>query len=759
MFSGYIVYIVCLLSLDITSSKVWFIYINESLHARIQQSSSDTAEHLFALHSQSRLLWLWCHLPANSKVDVNNLLTWAPCGSIQYVTMQMHPVILWTIEVNFKFSIEISFHVFNIDASGEQCLRSALVIYTPYKSRRLCGCRKPWSELVNSNIVKIVADQIDVINIMKLSFTYSVIDQIKLSEKILQLRTNNIKLKDIPQQQLMYTDLMRKPTSLMWHVHAPIGKRIVITASIDEFDHLWIYEGFHRHHLIQNDLPWKGKRAKFIHHYVACICIRKEIKSYTRALLLLDTLTFWLLTLEATPLSLTTKRARNFGGIYYKLFSIKPELGSFPNVSFHIRQFDGWHEGGCTYGGFLFKQYLNISQLETQTLGPYCTNTEPNHPLTGTDGLDYVVFGKYEVLLIIYASGPLFTIDMDIVISHSPCEGIVSLEYLCSFAKATKDTIYEVKFPSFTISCWSIYGAIAIRFIVISRCTVLQSLEKEWNETLVLDVTTDIHFHVIIKIVNTFLLYYRGDNDTSFGLKYKQENKATVSEVLQKSRVLTKQRASLVSIISSVKSRRMYYTYSLYVQPIATSFSCPDITLDMEKYTTKLWDIQYGTKIITTCGFGSYKESVTYVFHFDVRAIDPEILFLQFTTSQCESNTSTPDVLTACPSVLNCYAIDIVNNSLQLQSSLIRTSYVYEKNSVCSSFTMAYNFASYNVIATMLHNNSRTIIDVSMGIRDYCLEQMVTCQVCGTQFDAHDCSDNRYTSNFSIKEQGTELIT
>ena len=588
----------------------------------------------------------------------------------------MQPEVFCTIEVNYKFSIEISFHVFNIDASGEQCLRSGLIIYMPYKSRRLCGCRKPWSELVNSNIVRIVADQIDVINKMKLSFTYSVIDQNKLSEKILQLRTNNIKLKDIPQQQLMYTNLMRKPTSLMWHVHAPIGKRIVITASIDEFDLLWIYEGFHRHHIIQNDSPWKGRRAKLIHHYVACICIRNEIKSYTRVLLLLDTLTFWLLNLESTPLSLTTKRVHNFGGIYYKLFSIKPEVGSFPNVSFHIRQFDGWHEGGCTYGGFIFKQYLNNSQLETQTLGPYCTNTEPNHPLTGIEGLDYVVFGKYEVHLIIYASGPLYTIDMDIVISHSPCQGIVSLEYVCSFPKAPKDTIYEVKYPSFTISCWSIYGAIAIRFIAISRCIILQCLEKEGNETLVLEITTGIHFHVIIKIVNDFLLYCRGDNNISFGLKYKQENKATVSEVLQKSRVLTKRRASLVSMIISLKSRRMYYTYSLYVQPTATSFSCPDNTLDIEKYTTNLWGIQYGTKIITKCGFGSYKESVTYVFQFDVRAINPEIFYLQFTVSQCESNTSVPDVVNACPSVLNCYAIDIVDTSFQLHSSLIRTTYI-----------------------------------------------------------------------------------
>ena len=71
----------------------------------------------------------------------------------------------------------------------------------------------------------------------------------------------------------------------------------------------------------------------------------------------------------------------------------KPNQGPFPNVSFHVQHFGGLHEGGCTYGGFLIKQFLNDSQLEAQTLGPYCTDTEPNHPLTGTDGLVYLVFG------------------------------------------------------------------------------------------------------------------------------------------------------------------------------------------------------------------------------------------------------------------------------------------------------------------------------------------------------------------------------
>ena len=695
MLFTYITYIVCQWLLSTTSSNRWFIYINESLYASIEQKSSDTAEHLSILHSQSRLLWLWCRLPAHSEVDINNILAWAPCGSSQYIAMQMQPEIIWIIAVNKHFCIEILFHVFKVDASGVQCLKSAIVIhvYGRSKSQRLCGYRKPWSELVNSSIAKIVAHQVDVRIKMKLSFTYSLIDQNNLRRRILQSRTNIVKLEDLIHQRLIYTDMKRKPTALMWHIQAPIGKIILITASIENFDRLWIYEGFDRHHLIQKDIPWRGRRAKLINHYVACICPHRNITNYEHTMLLwLYLLTFWISNLEATPLSSITQRVQNFGDIYYKLFSIKPEQGLFSNVSFHIRRFDGWHEGGCTYGGFLFKQYLNISQLEPQILGPYCTDTEPNHPLTGTDGLDYIVFGRYEVYLIIYANGPLYTIDMDIMISHSTCEGIVSLEYLCSFPKFEKDTIYKVKFPSFTISCRSVLSAVAIRFISISRCIILQCPEKEATETLFLDIITDTHFHAIINNVNDFLLHHQGDNSASFGLKYRKKDGALVSKVLRKSSVVTKQRASSVYIISSLKSIRMYYTYSLYLQPITTSFSCDNITLDMEKYP--IWNLQYGTKIVTKCGFGSYRESGRYAFNFDVRLIKPHIVFLQFTRSSCESNTRTFDVVTACPNILNCYTLDLFDDYFQLRSSLIRTSYIYETNSFCSTFTIAYNYVS-----------------------------------------------------------------
>ena len=87
----------------------------------------------------------------------------------------------------------------------------------------------------------------------------------------------------------------------------------------------------------------------------------------------LNLLTFWHLNLKPNLLLSSSFRVHNDGGIYYKMFSIKTKYMSFPNVSFYVKRFDGWNEGGCTHGGFRFKQFLNDSQLEPQTLGPYCT--------------------------------------------------------------------------------------------------------------------------------------------------------------------------------------------------------------------------------------------------------------------------------------------------------------------------------------------------------------------------------------------------
>ena len=705
-----IIYIFCLSSLDISSSKKWFIYINQSVQTSTQQGSSDMAEHLTALRHQSRLLKRWCNLPPTSDIDANNILDWTPCGSVQYVTMQMRNVIEWLIKVNPEFVIDIYFHVFHIDASGELCPHSAVIVYGMYVSPMFCGKRKPWSELVDYHKALIQAQQIDVIKPMQLAFTYSIFDPIDMRERVLQSKANKITMKDKPRQSLTYDVINKLAYLQIWYLEAPIGKVIVVTSSIpDVLDHVSIFEGFGKHHPANNGVLW-NMTAKLINYYVATIYLYTDMVMGSMDL---HALTFWHLNLTPQLLMSSSIQVHNFDSLYYKLFSIKTKLGSFPNVSFQIKRFDGWNEGGCTYGGFLFKQFLNNSQLEPQTLGPYCTLTEPNHPITNTEGLDYLVFGESEVGLIIYANGPLYTLDIEVVVSESSCVGVVSPIWLCSFSMNEINAKRVVKFTGYSVMCESSgpqeTRQLVMNFVNISQCIIIQSIGNETTETFSFDIIAHIHFRLTMKLKKNLLLPHQDSIYSNWGIIYKQDNEKVVSVLLNKTTVLSRQHISFVSLTPTPFYRRMYYTYSLLVVPRNGTFSCVDTEMYTHKLTDAKVDLKYVVQIQHNCGAGIYNARGNYLFWFTAPLITPQMLFIQVTTSPCQHSNVTHDVFVACPDLDSCYAVDLLHKVFYLYSTLMKTKYRYERNLFCSTFTFEYNFVRYNIIATMLPRDFQTI--------------------------------------------------
>ena len=680
-----------------------------------QQCSYDMVDRLTDLRYQSELLRSWCTLPSSSDIDANHTLAWSPCGAVQYITMQMQNVIQWEVKVNSEFVIDIYFQVFYIDVSGELCLHSALIVYGngKYASPIFCGRRKPWSELVNYHVAIIEAEQINVIQQMQLAFTYSILDPIDMRELVLRSKANTITMRDQPRQSLTYEDMDRHQYRQMWYLKAPFGKVIAVTSStLDVFNHLSIFEGFGRHHPANDGLHW-NMEAKLINYYVVTIYLYNGMIYGSDNL---HSLTFWHLNLTPQLLLPSSILVLNAGGIYYKRFSIKTKHGSFPNVSFHVQRFDGWNEGGCTYGGFLFKQFLNDSQLEPQTLGPYCTDTEPNHPLTGTDGLDYLVFGDSTVDLLIYANGPLYMIDMEVVVSESSCVGVVSPIWLCSFSKNETSAKYFMKFPSYSVIC-ELAGTtktrqVVISFLHISHCVIIQSIGNETTEAFLFEVIAHIHFRLTMKLKKNVLLPHQHTIFSNWIVIYKQDNKRAVPVLLNKTTVLSRQHISSVTYKTTPLYKMIYYTYSLYVAPRDTNFSCVDTQMTTHKMPESLGihaDMQYIVQLQHFCGAGVYKNKGNYFFWFTVRSITPQIMYLRVIPSLCQSSNHTHDVLVACPDNPSCYALDLMDHVFHLYSTIMKTTYRYERVSLCPTFTIEYIFVGYNIIATIFPHDFKTI--------------------------------------------------
>ena len=702
-----IFYVLCLSLMDISSSKKWFIYINQSLQTITQHCNSDITDHLDALRYQSALLEKWCNQPSRSDIDANNTLPWAPCGAVQYVTMQMHYMIQWEIKVQSEFVIDTYFHVFHVDGSGELCVRSAVIVHGKNNSSTFCGKRKPWTELVEYHVAIIEAHQVDVIKQMQLAFTYSIWDPIDMKKRILQFRANKITLVDKPKQSVAYVDILALPYLQVWYLKAPIGKMIAVTSpGLRVPDHILIFTGFGRHHPANSGVLG-NKEAKIINYYVASVYLYNNTIVNSKKL---HALTFWHFNLTA-ELSLSSSiQVHSGGGIYYKMFSIQTTPGTFPNVSFHVQRFDGWNEGECTYGGFLFKHFLHDPRVEPQTLGPYCTDTEPNHPLTGTDGLDYLIFGDSGVDLIVYANGPLYKIDMEVVVSESSCVGVVSPLWLCYFSRNETNHKRVVKFLAYTVFCLSPGNKeklnIRIKFVNISKCVIFQNVEKDSTIGVSLDIIAHIHFRLTMKLKDNVLLPNQPSSNRDWAFSYIQDNIGLVSMVLNSTVVLTKRHVSSVSYLTTHYFKRMYNTYSLYVVPRVTNFSCVDTQMSTHKLPEQaLVNLNYIVFVQHICGAGVYNDKGNYFFRFAALSINAQILFLQVIPSSCHHSKNSHDVLVACPDATNCYAVDLLDKVFHLYTTLMKTGYKYERNSICSTFTIEYNFVQYDIMATMLPYN------------------------------------------------------
>ena len=536
---------------------------------------------------------------------------------------------------------------------------------------------------------------------MELSFTYCIFDQFELREKKMTTRINVEELPDKRNQQLSNVALNKHNFAVIWYLYAPIGKVLAIALSrLHTFDQISIYKGFGRYHPAR-EIEVHNMKLQVIRYYAASIYFQRNITTFEK----MYTLYFIQTNMTGTILSASRTRVHNRDEmLYYRLFSIQSKhhaYETYPNISFHVREFHEWHNGDCTFGVFLFRH--KYKQLKHHTLGPYCTDIAPNHPLIGRNGFDYLMFGNSGVEIIIYANGPLYTIDIDIVVLASLCEGVLEPTLLCYRTEQSIHRKYLIKFPSYSVSCYAeeLTRTVTVTIFNISQCVLLQGDHTRSRYELIFEVRANIDFRMVVKLANN-LLPLQLDFEYDFWLlTYKQEGSKVTTNTLSNATVLTKQQVSSVSFITS-SSLRMHYTYSLHVEPRPSNFfSCANINQETQELSSNITDFQYMTKMTTACGKGFYRDSGNYLFLYVTFLSTSQIIYLRFTTLPCEQDSPTRDVVVSCPNAVSCYAADAVDKPFCLTSVLEGQMYRYEKNSACTAFTIQYNFAPHYVLATM----------------------------------------------------------
>ena len=436
----------------------------------------------------------WCH-PHSYGIDVknwaagSNLLSLLPCGFVYDNTKHNEYFVRWIMTVNVQFYINVTFLRFEIRDSGEDCSLSALKIGAfqrgGWRSKwywSYCGYRPPWSETILSNKAVMTINQNNINYRFNVSFMYYIIEH----DDYLGSELYYADIIPTRQQDVYYH--IEHMHYIKWIVQLKLGyvahfSTIQLFNFVGQFD---IYDGptkrygiFSRKQIIHDTfdadvntttayftaaihlMPHRSNK-EFSNHQVMQLSFEKKKRDV------------------GTLLTVNSRiPIQNRGKILHAVYSVSGAGGHYPNITFGIRRFDGWNEGGCNMGGFALVQQLSDDDKTLITSGPYCPGGGSNQPLITDEGPDFIILGKKVTLLVIYAFGPEYWVDIDVVVSVSLCEGSFDFPLLCQAELDISDhMLVTMHWDSFQLNCQRVnkYSAsyISMRMLKVTGCVITQ---------------------------------------------------------------------------------------------------------------------------------------------------------------------------------------------------------------------------------------------------------------------------------------------
>ena len=477
---------------DLSSNKTWFVFLSEALQRSTQEEFCIT-NYYHNYYKHLLQLLDWCHPHRN--VDdvkrwpfVSNLLPFVPCGLVNAVKKYDQHLVKWLITVNVDFYVKVTFLRFELPDSGGDCRLSALKIGAfqngGWNSRwywSYCGNRPPWSETIKSNKVIMAINQ-NLFNYrFKVSFMYYITDPSEYLEPDLYYRdaiTDGL-------QELYYQ--IQYIYSIKWIIKLPICyvthfSTIKLINFVGQFH---IYDGPKEKYsifsltqdMVDSFVTATESMSAYFITVVKLVIYNNNMKFTEGQVMELyfkkkmhHTITF---------LNLNSRtQVKNNGNILHAAYSISGEDRKYPNVTFDVNKFQGWNEGGCNMGGFAILHQMSDGDGPLITSGPYCPGRGSNQPLITEHGPEYIILSKSETLLVIYAFGSEYKIDLDVTISISACEGLFNPPLLCRAqleARQTKQT--SSIWNNFQVDCMrAIIGDVYMNIAIVrlSGCVVAQ---------------------------------------------------------------------------------------------------------------------------------------------------------------------------------------------------------------------------------------------------------------------------------------------
>ena len=450
----------------------------------------------------------WCLLnrtlvTRRLKMEIDHVKVWTPCGYHQLVLGSSNKMFQMILHIHNKFHLQIYFLVFEFKVSMIDCQKSSTLSLCSAKVTshgtycikrwKYCGHLRPWIKTLESNSAIIGLDERNDRHRCNLTYYYTSLER-KISNIFVKYERHDT---ETPQTELdNYLEFSHNYIANFhqWLIIVAVGGEIRFSDLETNYfsGKIDIYSGESDHHLLSSTVSYGNiskQRLRVLSNYFSANVRYYATESYQN----INNRVFFLLSYDKQQIphkeisSNTTITITNIGNIFYSVYSIQfTGKDNFPNVSFTIRKFTGWHGSDCQYGGYALMHHYS----STFFLGPFCSKSLSSTPFIGTDGPKHIILGGHQYDLIIYTFGPLFEIDIDLVIRCSKCEGMVEPLLMCASSINLSDQSFyndhnkiffsSIKYQNCYMVCSAknFGGAIILSadFMNISKCIVFQSI-------------------------------------------------------------------------------------------------------------------------------------------------------------------------------------------------------------------------------------------------------------------------------------------
>ena len=721
---------------DLLLAKNWFVYLSNALE-KSTTNQQYMVQYYIKFNKHTMKLMEWCHPHYyHTEVDLwppkKNLFPFLPCGLVHEIRKRDERIVSWGITVNLKFYVNVTFLRFEIRDNSKDCSSSALKIgaykHGGWKTRWhwvYCGHRPPWSETIASNQIVMVINQYDMNFRFNVSFIYSIID----GNEYVKVDFQYTDVSPIIHQRFYYE--IKHNVSLKWIINLSIGyvshfTNIIVRNSIGW---LYVYDGPKEHYTILalrqgirdtivNRVNTTSKYyisiIKFLHqnHNKEIVGVPNIELYFTKKRLLSD-----------TKVHINRRvRIQHNGHILQSVYPISLDT-NYTNVTFNIRKFHGWNEGGCNMGGYAIIQELSNANSVLIRSGPYCSGGSSNQPLISDDGLQYIVLSRRKTFLVIYAFGPEYWIDIDLIISTSLCEGFFDFPMICEAVieiSHNRHLRLHVQFGYFQLTCDRSSGNnmtfISIRMLKFTGCVIAQSILYRQQTSYELELLSRIHINIKLQ---SPLFYVIGNESTHLGAMGAFWRDSITG--YPHSEALTSKKKLQIGDVTTLTYRQTTTATHLEVTMVMTiqahnsgieTNKCEKIVGSRSRQTRQIshkYPIDY-IKLTSLCASSFYHKAMSYVYTIVPRFMTYRNhlsnVYFNIQNTDCGNliNMSNAVTITIRRTINQSFRISN-NATIQIEVPNVSMFLAFDKHEYCST-----SIFHYRVYLTMFHNSTLTSI-------------------------------------------------